>query len=110
MAHLIKAFKGGAEYLWCNFDQVHLTAIYAECSAIEDEIQRQIKTSSNVIDKSKMFTEGFSLDNLEDVPCTPEEEARFNKRFEEFKEKARKKRLEKRLAESSTPVNNKKLK
>lgn len=70
--------------MWCNFDQIHLVAIYAECSAIEEEIQKEINAGDNSIKKSNndpnlSFNDGggFSLNKLEDVPATPEQEAQF---------------------------------
>lgn len=99
-AHLIKAFKGGAEYMWCNFDQVHLIAIYAECAAIEDELQKDINASNNKVGSGRGNTNhngakvsfndggGFSFSNLEDVPATPEDEIRFAKMVEEAQRKA----------------------
>jgi hypothetical protein len=82
----VKAFKGGAEYLWCNFDQVHLTAIYAECAAIEEQLQKDIKTSgNNVGGKSHLLNNGgVSFTDLEDIPATPEEQQRFDKKYAEL--------------------------
>jgi hypothetical protein len=95
-AHLIKAFKGAAEFMWCNFDQIHLIAIYAECSAIEDEIQREINAGDNSVKKSSISDSnisfddggGFSLNKLEDVPATPEQEAKFAIFLDEVNRKA----------------------
>lgn len=100
-AHLLKAFKGGAEYMWCNFDQVHLIAIYAECSAIEEEIQKEINSSSNTLQKDNsanvQITKGggFSFSKLEDVPCTEEDEERYRKMFAQRRMEYEKKRQKK---------------
>lgn len=66
--------------MWCNFDQVHLIAIYAECAAIEDELQREINATSNKVDGSG----NASFSNLEDCPITPEEQAEFDRKFAEL--------------------------
>lgn len=79
-AHLIKAFKGGAEYMWTNFDHVMLNAIYSECIAIDDDLQRDINASKNKVSRSEINngTATFAFTNLEDIPATEEEQRIFD--------------------------------
>lgn len=82
-AHLIKAFKGAAEYMWTNFDHVMLGAIYCECIAIDDEIQKDTNQKENKVNISSAKTgmANFSFSNLEDIPATIEEQTKFDERL-----------------------------
>lgn len=90
-AHLIKAFKGAAEYMWTNFDHVMLNAIYSECVSIDEEIQREVnaeqnKTSVGSLNEGK----GASFKNLEDSPITPEQQKMFDEILRKAEEQTKK--------------------
>jgi hypothetical protein len=88
-AHLIKAFKGAAEYMWESFDHVFLSAIYQECVSIDEEIQKDInaqQNKANISDPGK----GASFSNLEDSPITPEQQKMFDELLRKAQEKTKK--------------------
>jgi hypothetical protein len=76
-AHLIKAFKGAAEYMWESFDHVFLSAVYQECVSIDDEIQKDINAKQNKLEIGDPG-KGASFSNLEDSPITPEQQKMFD--------------------------------
>ncbi|HET8687033.1 MAG TPA: hypothetical protein VFM18_10265 [Methanosarcina sp.] len=90
-AHLIKAFKGAAEYMWTNFDHVMLSAIYSECIAIDEEIQRDINAQQNNVNlgEARKGSSNFSFANLEVSPITPEQQRKFDELVKKLEEQNR---------------------
>lgn len=91
-AHLIKAFKGAAEYMWTNFDHVMLNAIYSECIAIDKELQSEINAQGNKVNigEANKGSVNFSFSNLEDSPITPEQQKQFDEILRKAKEQTKK--------------------
>ena len=86
-AHLIRAFKGAAEYMWTNFDHVTLNAIYSECIAIDEEINREVNAKANTVNLGDFSSKGASFSNLEDCPISEEEQRKFDEMLRKAQEK-----------------------
>ena len=92
-AHLIKAFKGAAEYMWTNFDHVFLSAVYSECIAIDDEIQKEANAQQNKTSLGDLSEgKGASFSNLEDSPITPEQQKIFDEILRKSEERTKKRK------------------
>lgn len=94
-AHLIKAFKGAAEYMWTNFDHVMLSAVYSECIAIDEELHREVNAKSNTssISGAQTGSANFSFSNLEDSPINEEQQKIFDEMLRKAEEKTKKRKL-----------------
>ena len=80
--------------MWTNFDHVMLSAIYSECIAIDEEIQKDINAQQNKVNvgEAKQGSANFSFSNLEDSPITPEQQKQFDEILRKAKEQTKKKK------------------